>query len=245
MIETKVVEYHCRGVKFKGYIAHDSGKKGPKPGIIIAHAWRGQDDFARQKAEALAKLGYVGFAADVYGEGKTVDNDEDAFANMSPLFLDRQLLRDRINAGFDAMINETFVDKERLGAMGFCFGGLTAIELLRSGAKLRGVVSFHGLLGEKLGPLEAKKLPLAPKLHGSLLVLHGYLDPMVSREDIQNFQAEMTNAEVDWQMHIFGNATHAFSNPEANSPEKGLLYHATTEKRALQSMTNFFNEVFK
>lgn len=245
MIETKSIEYQCRGKIFKGFLAHDSSIKGPKPGVIIAPAWRGQDDFARKKAEYLAELGYVGFAADIYGDGKTVTSDEDAFANMSPLFLDRQLLRDRINAGFDTMANESVVDRDRLGAIGFCFGGLTAIELLRSGAPLRGVVSFHALLGNILGSLNAVTTPLAPKLHGSLLVLHGYLDPSVSKEDIDNFQSEMSKAGVDWQMHIYGNATHAFTNPQANQPEKGMQYHATTDKRAFQSMINFFNEVFK
>jgi dienelactone hydrolase len=238
MIETKVIEYQCRGVKLKGFLAHDPSKKGPKPGVIIAHAWRGQDDFARKKAEFLAELGYVGFAADVYGDGKTVNNDEEALANMTPLISDRQLLRDRILAGYDTMAQQNMVDKEKLGALGFCFGGLTVIELLRSGANLRGVVSFHGLIG-------VAKLPSAPKLQGSLLVLHGYLDPMVSKEDIRMFLDEMTRAEVDWQMNIYGKATHAFSNPEANAPDKGLLYHASTEKRAVQSMINFFNEVFK
>lgn len=245
MIETKVIEYQCRGEVFKGYLAHDSSKKGPKPAVIIAHAWRGNDAFARKKAEDLAKMGYVGFAADLYGGGKTATNDDEAFALMSPLFVDRELLRERINAGFNTMAKESIVDKERLGAIGFCFGGLAAIELFKSGAKLRGVVSFHGLLGTHLSSVEAVTVPLAPKLHGSILVLHGYLDPLVSKEDIQNFQTEMSKAGVDWQMHIYGSATHAFTNPEAHSPEKGLQHHAATEKRAFQSMTNFFNEVFK
>jgi dienelactone hydrolase len=244
MIETKVVVYQCGEKLFKGFLAHDSSIQRPKPAVIIAHAWRGQDDFAREKAKELAKLGYVGFAADYYGEGKTVNSDEEAFANMSPLFLDRQLLRDRINAGLEALIKEKSVDRDRLGAIGFCFGGLTAIELLKSGAKLKGVVTFHALLGNKLGPLEAIQLPIAPKLHGSLLVLHGYLDPSVSKQDIENFQVEMTKAEVDWQMHIYGNATHAFTNPEANNPEKGFQYNLIADQRSWQSMVNFFNEIF-
>ncbi len=244
MIETKTIEYQCHGKNLIGYLAHDTSKKGPKPGVIIGHAWRGLDDFARKKAEYLAGLGYVGFAADLYGEGKTLTTDEEAFNTMSPLFIDRQLLRERICAGYDTLANESIVDKERLGAIGFCFGGLAAIELLRSGVQLRGVVSFHALLGDKMGPLTAIKFPHDPKLHGSLLMLHGYLDPMVSKEDIYQIQDEMTKAGVDWQMNIYGKATHAFTNPQANSPEKGMKYHAPTEKRAMQSMTNFFNEVF-
>lgn len=244
MIETKVIEYQCRGELFKGFLAHDASIKGPKPGVLIAHAWRGEDDFARKKAEDLASLGYVGFAVDYYGGGRTVSNDEEAFAMMSPLFMDRQLLRERINAGFDTLAKENTVDNDRLGAIGFCFGGLTAIELLRSGAKLSGVVTFHALLGDKLGPLTSVKLPLAPKLHGSLLVLHGYLDPSVSKEDIESFQAEMTHAGVDWQMNIYGTATHAFTNPLANQPEKGMQYNEIVARRSWQSMVNFFNEIF-
>ncbi len=244
MIITKVVEYQCGADTFKGYIAYDDSIKEPKPGVIIGHAWMGQDDFARKKAEELAKLGYVGFAADVYGNGLTVSTVESATEQMFPLFMDRQLLRDRIVAAYNVLSNFEEADRNRLGAIGFCFGGLTVIELLRSGVKLRGIVSFHGLLGFKLGEMTAKKVSNAAKMHGALLVLHGYLDPMTSIEDIRGFQEEMTTSGVDWQMHTYGNATHAFMNPLANMPEAGMLYNPITERRAWKSMCNFFDEIF-
>lgn len=245
MMKTEWIDYESGGKRFKGYLAHNEKLKNKKPAIVIAHAWRGQDDFARKKAEFLAELGYVGFAADLYGDGLSVDTNEQAAQLMMPLFLDRKELRERIVAAYQAAAGLSLVDPDKMGAIGFCFGGLTVIELLRSGVRLKGVVSFHGLLGYSLGENKAVPFPAAKKLHGSLLILHGYRDPMVSREDIESTQAEFSHAKVDWQMHIYGDASHAFTNPLADEPESGLIYHPRTEQRSIQTMRNFFSEVFE
>lgn len=244
-MKTERVAYSCEGINFNGYLAHNEKLKEKKPVVLIAHAWRGQDNFAREKAEFLAELGYVGFAVDLYGDGRQVETDEEAKQLMVPLFLDRKALRERIVLAYHTASNLPFVDSEKIGAIGFCFGGLTVIELLRSGVPLKGVVSLHGLLGFTLGEKRATPVPSAQKLYGSLLILHGYRDPMVSHEDIEKTQAEFSQAGIDWQMHIYGEAAHAFTNPTANEPENGLLYHAKAEKRAIQTMRNFFSEVFE
>lgn len=242
----QIIPYPSEQVTCKGYLALPKGSTGKKyPGIVIAHAWRGQDNFARKKADELAELGYVGFAADLYGDGKTVVTDEEALALMLPLFLDRNLLRKRINAALDTLKNIPSVDASRLGAIGFCFGGLTVIELLRSGADLRGVVSFHGLLGYTLFSHKATPVASAQEIKGALLILHGASDPSVSQEDIVSIQQEFTKAKVDWQMHSYGNVVHAFTNPEAHDEKKGLLYNQQASERAHISMRQFFKEIFK
>lgn len=241
---TKTLEYQCNGSKsnHKGFLAYE--KEGMiRPAVLVAHAWRGQDDFARSKAEDLAKLGYIALAVDMYGNGLTVSNEE-APKMMMPLFINRKTLRSRIVTAYKALLQQPNVDKERIGAIGFCFGGLTVLELSRSGEHLKGVVSFHGLLGYQLQEAKADVVVPASNRTGAVLILHGYKDPMVSVTDITDMQKELSEAKLDWQMHIYGNAVHAFTNPQAQEAENGMLYNATAERRSWQTMKLFFEEVF-
>lgn len=236
-------EYFVDEKAYQGYIVYekvDTGKK--RPGVLVAHAWRGQDEFARDKAKALARLGYVGFAVDLYGDGNCAESDAEAAALMKPLFIERRELRKRIVGAYQALRNHPVIDENKIAAIGFCFGGLAVIELLRSGENLRGVVSFHGILGSHLGALRAELEPSEfPK--GALLLLHGYKDPLVSSEDLTNIQKEFTDANVDWQLQIYGRASHAFTNPDANDEGSGLIYNAGAERRSLKSMENFLTEI--
>jgi dienelactone hydrolase len=241
---TETIPYFCNGVKFNGFLAYTTDARAKRPAVIIAHAWRGQDDFARQKARDLAERGNLAFAADLYGDGIVAANDEEASKLMAPLFIDRELLRARINAAFDVVSKHPLVNPAAIGAIGFCFGGLTVIELLRSGAELAGVVSFHGLLGNKLGDIKAKAVANAKEIHGALLILHGYKDPLVSAEDVRSIQQEFSRAGIDWQMHIYGDAVHAFTNPQAQNERGGMLYNPTAAMRSWQAMNNFFDEIF-
>jgi dienelactone hydrolase len=237
------VTYQAGQTKCLGVAVYDEAKTGKRPVVLVAHAWRGQDDFARQKAQDLAALGYLGFAADVYGNGLTTADNGEASKLMLPLFLDRPLLRERIVAAYDAAKKHPLADTSRIGAIGFCFGGLTVIELLRSGVDLKGVVSFHGVLGTKMDGQQAKEGPKSKAMKGSLLVLHGAIDPMVSPEDLRHLQDEMTESSIDWQIHIFGNTMHAFTNPMAKDKSGGMVYNEKAAIRAWQSMKNFFNEI--
>jgi dienelactone hydrolase len=241
---TEVIDYQHSGVDFKGYLAKPKNISNKLPAVLIAHAWHGQDDFARKKAEELSSLGYLGFALDLYGNGTIANDNEEALQLMLPLFLNRKLLRERINAGLEALKKQEIVNHALIGAIGFCFGGLSVIELLRSGADIKGAVSFHGVLGTTI---DKYKATLAPneKIKGNLLILHGYKDPLVSQSDIQSLQDEMTKANVDWQMNIYGQAYHAFTNPQADDKAKGLIYNRIAAERAWLAMTNFFNENFR
>jgi len=243
-MERHKVDYQCNGTTCKGFLVHNEIVREPRPGIIIAHAWRGQDDFAREKADELARLGFVVFVADIYGEGKTTEKDEEAAALMMPFFLDRQLLRDRMHAAYETLKKQELVDKKNIGAIGFCFGGLSVIELLRSGENVKGVVSFHGVLGNQMGDAIATTVPNADKIKGSLLLLHGNDDPLVSNADIKDIQQEFTDAKVDWEMNVYGHAAHAFTNPELKDPSTGLAFNQTANDRSWIAMKNFFNEIF-
>ena len=243
-MQRKRIHYEAGGIKFDGYLAYEGDEKQVRPAVIVAHTWRGQDEFVRQKAEELASLGYVGFAADLFGSGLTAKNDDEAGLLIAPLFQDRQELRKRINAALTEVLKLPFVDKDKIGAIGFCFGGLTVQELLFSGANVKAVVSFHGVIGPNLGPLKAKLAPQAPRIKGGILLLHGHDDPLVSPEDIKDIQKKLTDAKVDWQMNIYGHATHAFTNPEANNPKSGMVYNPVVASRAWKAMVDFFKEKF-
>ena len=236
-MHTGAMRYSASGAELEGFLAADLTRRGRRPAVIVAHGWRGRDAFADGKARKLAELGYVGFAADVYGRGLRGDTDEKAAALMQPLMDDRALLRRRIGAAVQAMAEHKLVDPQRIGAIGFCFGGLTVLELARSGAAVRGVVSFHGLLRTP-EPADARNIRC------KILALHGHDDPLAPPQDVAAFADEMTTARVDWQMVMYGNTAHAFTNPAANDPAKGLRYDASADRRSWQAMRAFIEEVF-
>lgn len=218
-------------------IAYNDEMAGKRPVVLIFHAWRGKDEFVEQKAIEMAKLGYVGCALDLYGKGILGNSKEENAALMAPLKQDRVFLKRRMLAYESLIPKIPQMDPSKIGAMGFCFGGLCALDLARSGADLKGVVSLHGLLSApehmKSGNIKAK-----------VLALHGYDDPMVPLDQVVAFQKEMTDKKVDWQFHVFGGAMHAFTNPEANDPSFGTVYNANADKRSSVLVKNFFREVF-
>lgn len=236
----QVIEYQVEGVTCKGFLVYDETAKERKAGILLAHAYKGQDDFAKDKARELAKLGYVAFAADNYGGGKTVTTAEEAMQLMRPLFADRATLRKRIVAALETFKKQPQVNPEKIGAIGFCFGGLTVIELLRTGKGCKAAVSFHGLLGSTLGETQAKLEPNHYTPRTSLLILNGYEDPMVPEKDISTIEKELNEAQIDWQLTTYGQTKHAFMVPTAN--EGPFKYNPVVAKRAWQAMQLFFQE---
>jgi len=235
-MHTEKHTYHHGKEELHGFIAYDKKLQGSRPVVLVVHDWSGRNEFACEKAKMLASLGYVGFAVDMYGQARTGSTTEERMALMQPLAQDRTLLRDRVTAAFDAARQLPQVDPKKVAAIGFCFGGLSVLDLARSGADVAGVVSFHGLLN--------KPEPLKPeKIKAKILVLHGYDDPMVKPDQVDAFCQEMTQAQADWQVHQYGHTKHAFSNPQAHDEKLGTVYNALAERRALQSMTNFLQEI--
>lgn len=247
MSKEMIVPYFIGQQEFKGFFAFPDHLAGHSkfPCVLVVHAWMGQDEFAREKARELAQLGLIGFAVDLYGNGQVATGPEEAKQLMNPLFFDRAELQKRINGAVDFVATHPSVDAQKIGAIGFCFGGLTVIELLRSGAAIRGAVSFHAGFSSFKEGQKAKTVPLASNIKGSLLILHGYEDPSVSLQDILNLQKDLTEGRVDWQMNTYSRTAHSFTDPKANHPEAGMVYNPLTTQRAWEAMRYFFSEIFK
>jgi dienelactone hydrolase len=237
-VETESIEYVVGGTTLKGYIAYDKSLEGKRPGVMVVHEWWGLNDYAKQRARDLAELGYVALAVDMYGEGQVAEDRAAAAKLAGEVRGDKQLMRQRARAGLDTLKQHPRVDADRVAAIGYCFGGTTVLELAYSGAKLAGVVSFHGGITV---PTEEE----AEQIEAAVLVLHGADDPMVPAENIAAFQERMAAGDVDWQFVSYGGAVHTFTNPAAGDDKStGSAYHEAAAKRSWQHMKLFFDEVF-
>jgi dienelactone hydrolase len=239
MIKTKKLEYQDNNVILEGFYAYDDAHTNKRPAVLVAHDWSGRNELADNKAIMLAELGYVGFAIDMYGEGKVGQSTDEKKSLMMPIITHRDLLFQRIACAFDFVKTLDYVDVKKTGAIGFCFGGLCVLDLARHGVDISGVVSFHGLLSAP--PSFEIIAPLKPKI----LVLHGHDDPMVTPEDVLTFENEMTKAKSDWQVHVYSNTKHAFTNPQANDENLGTIYNKQSAQRSYLAMQNFFTEIFR
>lgn len=236
-IVTKTIDYKQGDTVLEGYLAYDSAGPAKKPGILIFHQWMGITGHERKKAEELAKLGYVAFAADVYGKGIRPANPKDAGAEAGKFKDNRPLLRARTEAALATLAAQPNVATDRVAAIGFCFGGGAALDLARSGADIRAVVTFHGSLDTPT-PEDAKNIK------AKVLVLHGALDPYVPRAAVLALEDELNAAHVDYQVVLYSGAVHSFTQPEAgNDPSKGAAYNAEADHRSWQAMKDFLNEV--
>lgn len=210
-----------------------------RPAVLIAHTWSGQLDFERQIARDIGDLGYVGIAIDMFGKGLRGDPSADNTHLIAPLMTNRELLQSRVLAALDFAKNLANVDASKIAIIGFCFGGLCALDLARSGtAELKAAISFHGLF-------VPPNIGAQPKIHAKILMLHGYDDPLATPDAMVAIADEMTKAGADWQLLAFGSTSHAFTNPMANNPAAGMVYSKTTAARAFAQMRYLLNEVFE
>ncbi len=236
-IQTRIIDYSQDGKTFEGCLAWDDDGAEPRPAVLVSHAWGGAGDFEHTRARDLAELGYVGFSLDLYGKGVRGSNPDENAALMQPFLDDRALLQKRLRLAVKVAAGQPEVDASRVAAIGYCFGGLCVLDLARVGADVTGVVSFHGLFfppGNTAGnSIDAK-----------VLALHGWDDPMAAPEQVVALAAELTQAGADWQIHGYGHALHAFTNPEANDPDHGVAYAPSADRRSWRAMVNFLEELF-
>jgi dienelactone hydrolase len=232
----RLVEYTHGDALLEGYLAISDTQQGPRPGVVIAHAWGGRSGLEEETARRLAELGYAGFALDMYGKGVRGQSRDENAALIAPFLENRSMLQERISCSVSALQLISEVDSSRIAAVGYCFGGLCVLDLARSGAAIRGVVSVHGLFA----PPEPQQ-PLSIK--AKVLALHGHEDPMVPVEAVNRLEQELTDAGADWQIHVYGGTMHAFTNPNANDPEFGTVYNERAARRAWASTTDFLAEV--
>lgn len=218
----------------EGYLSY-SGGAGKKPCVLVCHAWGGQSQAEREIADRIAELGYVVFAIDVYGKGVRGDPFVGNEHLMQPLLDDRALLRQRLLSAVRTVQGLEMVDAQRIGVIGYCFGGLCALDLARSCCEpVRAAVSFHGALSSP----GLDQHPMSTKV----LILHGYEDPVAPQEAMIGIANELTQARADWQIHAYGHTKHAFTAPQANLPEAGIMYHPASARRAWSAMTAFLEE---
>lgn len=238
-IKTEVVDYKDGDVALQGFLAYDDSKPTGAPGVLVVHEWWGNNEYSRKRAEQLAGLGYVAFALDMYGKGVEAKTAEEAGKLATPFRTDRGLMRSRAMAGLKILQSQKNVNPKRITAIGYCFGGTTAIELARGGAELAGVVSFHGGL-DFPNPDETKNI------RGRLLICTGADDPMVTPDKVTIFEDQLRKGKVDYQINVYGGAVHAFTNPGADGRiSPGIKYNEKADKRSWEAMKAFFGELFK
>lgn len=237
-IERQTIVYDGPGGPFEGVAAFDPTWESPRPGVMIVPNVLGEKEQDRVVAERLAALGYVGFVADTYGQGKrTTRESPDSTLYMNQLNADRALLRDRLQASVAALKALPQVDPAKVAAIGYCFGGKSVIDLARSGGVL-GVVAFHGIF-------DAPGYDYPTPITAKLLICHGWNDPLAPPEAVTALAAELTEAGADWQLHGYGNAGHAFSDPSMKgSSRPGFGYDEAADQRSWQAMRNFLDELF-
>ncbi len=238
-IERQTIIYEGPGGPFEGVAAFDSIAPGPRPGVLIVPNVLGEKEQDRVTAERIAALGYVGFVADLYGQGKrTTRESPDPTIYMNALNADRPLLRDRLFASLAALHALPQVDATRTAAIGYCFGGKSVIDLARAGGDVLGVVAFHGIFDP---PGYGYPTPIRAKL----LICHGWDDPLAPPEAVTGLATELTAVGADWQLHGYGGAGHGFTDPSlTGSTRPGFGYNANADRRSWAAMTGFLTELF-
>ena len=232
-IKTREIEYtSADGAKLIGYFAAPETAS-PVAGIIVAPEWWGRNEYTEQRARELAEHGYAALAIDMYGDKKVTTLVSEASAWMMQTFEDSETIVTRASAGLTTLAQQPEVNADKLGAIGFCYGGKVILDLARSGANLRAVATFHAVLTPKAPAQEGV-------IKAEILVMHGELDSMVTLDDVATFRQEMHAAKVDHEVIVFENAKHGFSNPLADERAQAngvdLAYNASAEQQSLDAM---------
>jgi dienelactone hydrolase len=237
-VQTKEVTYTHDGVTFKGFLAWDNAQQGKRPGVLVVHEWWGLNDYARERAKQLAKMGYVAFACDMYGEGKSTQHPQEAGQMAGAVRQNMQTWRGRALASLKILQDNEMVDAQQLAAIGYCFGGSTVLQLAYSGADLKAVVSFHGAV-------QVPNEEQAKAIKAKILYCHGALDSFIPDDQIQKMRKALDAAKVDYQVVYYGGAVHSFTVPHAEkSGQPGIAYQEAADRRSWQHMQMLFHEVF-
>lgn len=235
---TRPVDYSYGGKAYEGLLAVDDASSGKRPTVLLSHAWAGRGPVEETYARRLAELGYAGFALDLYGKGVFGRTAAECQALMTPFAQNRPHLQDRLLQVVEVVKNLPEVDPSKIAVMGFCFGGLCALDVARAGADVMGVASFHGLFGP---PGDAK----GNKIKAKIIAFHGWDDPMVKPDDVTALGRELTEAGADWQIHAFGHVRHGFTNPNADKIGlDAVRYNALAAERSWTSFISLLEELF-
>lgn len=237
---TKPVDYKDgKGTPLHGFVVYDDAVAGPRPGVIVVHDWRGITDYTHARAEMVAKLGYVAFAADIYGKDVSKGGPPDWMAQIGIYKGDRDLYRERARAAYEAFLKVPQLDPKKVAAIGYCFGGTGVVEMARDGLPLKGVVPFHG-------GLDARPVTPGKAITAKVLALCGADDPYEKPDDMAAFEKQLKDANVDYQVVYYGHAVHAFTDAAVDAlHQSGAAYNAAADKRSWQAMADFLDEIFR
>lgn len=237
------IDYFDETQKLTGELFYDEtlGDK-KRPAIILFPAFEGRGDFVLDYAKKMAEKGYITFAADMYGDASVSPTLEGCFTLIKPFLENRALVRRRAILAYHTLLEQKNIDANKIGAVGFCFGGMCVLELARSGENLHAGVSIHGVFAKSA----LETFPIKSKL----LVLHGYEDPQVPPTSLTDFAKEMSDADVkDWTFTFFGDAKHSFTDPKTGTfdptkeKEMGREYNQIAAVRSFQYTLDFFGEM--
>jgi dienelactone hydrolase len=237
-VQTKELTYSVGSTKLTGLLAWDANAAGKRPGVLVVHEWWGHDEHARNQAKRFAEAGYVAFALDMYGDGKHADHPDDAQKFSTEATKDPAVVTARFNAARGVLTADPHVDKEKIAAIGYCFGGGIVLNMARAGQDLDAVVTFHGSLDPAL---QAKPGTIKPRI----LVLAGGDDPFVPLATVEKFRAEMNAAGANFRIVTYPGVKHSFTNPKAEThgmPQLG--YNKEADTKSWQEMLAFFKQVF-
>lgn len=237
----EVVTYESDTTKLKGYLAYDKNLSGKRPGILVVHEWWGHDEFAREKAEELAEMGYVGMAIDMYGNGKQANHPKEAMAFSSSVMKNFDTAKQRFLAAMETLKTNELVNPTQISAIGFCFGGSVALSMANSGIDLDGVAVFHSGINLPVMPNES--------LSAQILVQNGADDAMITEEQVQVFKSKLDSLNADYKYIAYKGVKHSYTNKAADSIAKQydlpLAYDEETAKKSWEMMGEFFNEIYK
>lgn len=234
----KTLQYKHEGATLGGFLVYDDAQSGARPGVLVIPEWWGLNDYAKGRARQLARMGYVAFAADMYGDGKNTRNPKEAEAWASEVSAKPGFLAARSKAGLEILRQQAQTDKKRVAAIGFCFGGTALLNLAYSGESLNGAVVFHANL---VAPDDKQ----VKKIKTPILILHGSKDTFTKPEEIDKLEKSFDAGKVDWYMVKYANAVHGFTNPDADRYKiPGMGYNEKAAKRAWDEMQRYFQEQF-
>ena len=233
-VKTKTIEYEFEGTALKGFLAYDDAATGKQPGVLVFHEWWGLNDYAKKRAEMLAGLGYVAFCADLYGDGKTTEHPNEAKEMATTMRTNAKVWRGRAQAGLKVLQSQEQVDAKKIAAIGYCFGGSTALQLAYTGADLKAVATFHAALPT---PTAAE----AKAIQAKVLVCHGADDSFIPEKAIADFKAALEAAGVKLQFAAYPGAVHSFTVEGVDKKGiKGMAYNADADKKSWQQMKDLF-----
>jgi dienelactone hydrolase len=238
-VQSQAIDYKDGDTNLRGYLYWDDRYEKKRPGILVLHEWWGLNAYARLRARMLAEAGYVAFAPDLYGDARVTEHASEAKAWKEQISANIEAWQQRARLGLDQLKARQQVDGDKLAAIGYCFGGETAIQMAYAGMEVKGVASFHG----SLPPATAEQ---QKNIRASVLVAHGDADQFVPPERVEAFKQALNEAGADWEMAIYGGARHSFTVPEAERKGiENLKYDPKADRRSWALLMSFLDELFR